>query len=374
MTLTTTVTDGYRSFTDQLAATDWTRLAAAVVAVQLATALWYLYVALFAFDGEHDIATLSLGIADLWSTVVTALIIGLFLAPVLVAAFLILSRMLPIRRVYAQTAVPWLLLGPGVVLALVGYGLYDWGLESIRMAFEAEGWEYAKWSGLWFLYTGLLAMFAGGAYALVTGSVRPTERQRRGLIVAVAVLVAVPMVAGAAFPIDDTDDSATDLNTTASASEPTPDPEEYGYQNISYGEEGSANHLLANASTDPPDAYRSYNVSETHVGPSYFDFQTIEVNDDGEWATVRGQYRIRFEGASDEIVWNEQVLNTGALEPVGATERATYGDWSVPKTIRGDVRMAGIESMWIYYDVVTRDGDVERYMVKLERSDVSSDA
>lgn len=186
---------------------------------------------------------------------------------------------------------------------------------------------------------------------------------------ALVFVVLVPAAAIGAGVVGDRPGS-DGYNSAVDATEPHSDPVGYPSWKVKTGESGSAMYLAENASEDRPQVYQPYNVSETHSGPEYFDLRTYKINKSGEWTTVAGQYYLRLEGPADERVWDEQVINSGVIQPAEPNGDMPTSGWGSPDGVSGVVKMEGIESMWVYYDVVDKDGEVHRYMVYLERDDV----
>ncbi|WP_436346838.1 hypothetical protein [Natronorubrum sp. FCH18a] len=122
----------------------------------------------------------------------------------------------------------------------------------------------------------------------------------------------------------------------------------------------------ATAGDEPPEQSYSYNISETYVGPEYVDVQAHVVDAD-ERTAVEGHYYYELRDADGEAVHYDGIVNSGVDHAVDADDYDHIPSASVPESREGTIEMEGVESMWVYFDAVNEDGEVERYMVYLER-------
>lgn len=409
MTLTTAVSRQYRLLTDRALSAEWSRLAAAYLAVSLATALSSIYIELLAHSEDgSDTFTVDIGLESALDAVVQGLAVGAVVAPVLFAVFAVLTRVLPVRRVYAQTVVPWVLACPVGLVAFLGLVMFNGDAQIARALFDGYPWVVAEWAFMWAAHTTLLVAFIGGAYALSTRSVSLSRAQKRALVVAIVVLVAVPIGVGAAFPTDDNTDDEYDHDSQANSETDTledadddtddgslTDEELYGgpltdpetYDNDHYTprienatalpNESDDVAVLPVAEADRPAANESasYPIGAVHADATNVSVSNIELEVDGETVVPKGHYHVTIDGVDESTAYqlgsywayNETTVGEGGHAfagsgPYAGLEGGFY------------VTMEQTESAHIYFDVVTEDGEIHRYIVNLERTDLSSTA
>jgi len=193
---------------------------------------------------------------------------------------------------------------------------------------------------------------------------------------ALVFVVVVPIAALGAGVVSDTGDEPERDGAEAafnSSGEPYPDYTHLTPEQRSIGEPDSADHLVVNTSEQPPNLTdrHSYTVTETHVGGEYFDLRELQVHTNESTTAVQGHYDLTFEVGDNRSPYYDSVVNAGTVD----AEIADGVDPYLAKAMSpahgvGTLRMDYTESMWLYYDIVNRDGEVERYMVYLERDDV----
>ncbi|PCR88614.1 hypothetical protein [Natrinema ejinorense] len=406
MTLTTAVTDGYRRATDRFIETDWTHAAGVFFATQLATAVWMLYL-LVTFENNAGTLTyneINLGFSSgLSNGLIAALLIGAILAPVTYAICWLVSRRWSGFRPLATTL--WVFSGPVLISVVIVRAILDRGLGETLAELRGAPGEVVFVMALFFASAALLAVLVGGTYALATGSVRPSRRQRRALLVVVLLVVAVPIGVGAAFPMnDDTSeydhDSHTNSETDAlenadtdTDDDPLTDEELYGgsltnpetYDNGHYTprienatalpNESDDVAVLPVAEADRPAANESasYPIGAVHADGTNVSVSNIELEVGGETVVPKAHYHITIDGVDESTAYQ---LGTGSYWAYNETTVRESGHafaGSGPYAgLEGGfyVTMEQTESAHVYFDVVTEDGEIHRYVVELERTDV----
>lgn len=151
--------------------------------------------------------------------------------------------------------------------------------------------------------------------------------------------------------------------------EPIPDLEYYGPGEIDLRAEDSAAWLIGDSDDDPPEPAVGYEVNETYVGGEYFDLRELEVELNGDLETVDGVYDISVRPLEDVLFRSDAVVRADTMWVRSEDGYASYSTANVPDDGDGTLRMENVRSMWVYYDVV-EDGEVNRYMVYLERGDI----
>ncbi|ELY68929.1 hypothetical protein [Natrinema versiforme] len=418
MTLTTAVSRQYRSLTDRALSVAWSRLATVYLAVYLATALSSVYIELLAHGGDSsDTFTVDLGLESALDAAVQGLAVGAVVAPVLFAVFAVLTRVLPVRRVYAQTVVPWILACPVGLVAFLGLVMFNGDAQIARALFDGYPWVVAEWAFMWAAHTTLLVAFIGGAYALSTRSISLSRSQKRALVVAIVVLVAVPIGVGAAFPMDSastTDESAVDsshgdgLDDTAGSTDDETDEndsdDESSLERLLDGrgatdpetyDDGKYSPRIRNATAldgDSPNVTVS-GVSESELPPANAtddDRPIAAVHTDGDAVSAsniefeiqngsvvpKARYHLSIDGVDTTTSAGLDYPSSysyGQTGPEDAYSLIAAGEYADIES-GYYVDMEEIESMYVYMDVTTEDGEIHRYVVELERTGVPSDA
>lgn len=416
MTLTTAVSNQYRTVTDRALDVDWARLAAIYLAVHLAAALWFVYVDLLSFaGGTGEALTLTFGVESAADAAAEGLILGAVIAPVLLAVLAVLSRVFPIRRLYAQTIGLWVLIGPAAIATFFAFSAYDRGLEYETSVLEISPWQFVEAIGMWIVLSALLAAFVGGAYALSTGSARPSRRTQRALVVLVVVLVALPAAVGAVAPVDESDkwvtsneqevdgsdeleesyepvdDQDSDDETDEHADERISEEDWYGgsptdpetYNNGEHSPkiehatalEGESDAVTATAvnESDLPSENESvgYPLADVHTDAEGVTVSDIESEVNGETVRPEARYHVAIEGVDETHTRQLGIGSIWAYDSVALEGSAQTFVTSGPYVGLEDgfyVDMERVESTHVYFDVVTEDGELERHIVKLERA------
>lgn len=383
MSITNTVTDRYRTATDRLITTNWTKAAGVYFGVQLATLLWVLYLIAFMTDGSGNgsLTDPMLGVTDPDAFLV-AIVLGTFASPFLYVACRVVAPKLPVRRHYATLFATWAVAGP---VPYFGWMITDEKVSEAVAAISSGDYDPLLAIGVWLSMTGLLALFVTGAYTLSTGIIRPSSRQRRALIVTIAVLVAVPIGVGAAFPMDGSGAAATGYDDYESMSADEryggniTDPETYDNNHTSpYIEsvtplEESRAVVLADDPRPPAanETLRNYTVAETHTDK--ITVRDVEATVRGETVVPQARYHLSLEGVN---ATDERILAMGTYGTIDADGHTRLGQPAVYiASVYGVdsgfyLSMERVESTHVYFDVVTDDGEIHRYVAEIQRTDV----
>lgn len=305
-------------------------------------------------------------------------VLMIFVVPATYLLFWGLSRRL-------SRATVWRLLAVGSVVLVVGLSFSEGPYAPTEIAMSI-------WSGVVFA-TAVLASIGTVEVFAGTGVVRPvsTTTLVGTVFLAVAVItlgVVALSTAGvvvadhAGYAVTAEDRYEADLETEreialdeADDGEPTPEYTDVPGEYISLADDSDGHHLLEHDDPGPPDgnaSWTSYEPVKTHTGTEYFEAESIELETENGTETVEGHYHLEFDPGY--TAFEAEALEYGATD----AEKFEYdgGRYSAPGfqtgTVRADgtVRMESTESMWVYYDIVNSDGEVERYMTFLERGDV----
>lgn len=409
MTLTTTVSRQYRSITDSILGVDWGRLAATYLAVYLATALWLVYIDFFAYSEQStDTFSVSIGLENTLDTAVEGLVFGAVIAPLLFVAIAALTRVLPIRRVYAQTVVPWLLACPIGLVVFLGYVMFGGDLELGRVVFDSNPWMVAEWAFMWAVLSTLLVAFVGGAYALTTQSATLSRPRQRALVVAVVALLVIPVAVGAAVPVGDdseTDESVIDsshgdeledgaepaddgdggdgesilerLLDGRDATDPgTYDDGEYSpspeHITSLEGESDTAAVSGVNESELPADRHVSeYPVAAYHTDAEGVHISDVEFEVDGDTVVPDARYHIEIDGVNTSSDRQPGMVPHWSYNATGESEYGAFVSSASAGLEDGYLlNMEQVESTFVYFDLVNDDGEIHRYVIEVERTDV----
>lgn len=285
-----------------------------------------------------------------------------FIVPIVMGVYWLLSSRLSWTR-------KWQILLSGAVLSAVILGGL-WNDPTLEIAID---------TAVLLVYG--LAILAAISIVDVLFAGRPADELTSGHvatgtgILVVVFAICVPLVAigsaatGVVLPVDDTSpvDKAFDAE-----GEPYPD-----YMSLDYEYTDRDDHELADvtvtAGEDPPERNYSYNVTETHIGPEYVDVQAYVVDDGTERTAVEGHYYYELRDADGEPVHYDSIVNSGVEHSVANDEYGHIPSANVPESSTGTIEMEGVDSMWVYFDAVNEDGEVERYMVHLDRSENPDD-
>lgn len=374
---TQSITDRYRSLTNDMDDVDFTREIGVVSSLSFAAWGSILYLWVF-FGGGAEFYTPGLTPPSFEGVVFFMPFPSILAGLAFYAVLRLGAPRLPGRSPLNALAAIWALLAPIPLAVTFAVGVYKTSLERGLEAIQEPG-------ALFFvlfvcLAATVLTTFAGIAYAASTGLFSLSGRGRRRAIVAVLVVVALPLGIGLAASAGD---KATTDNTYNMSDYDDGDAYTGGFDTapekgqIAPGDFGENNGPLA-CSGEPPakDAFRNqtaYEPGTINVSDSWLtiaQLQHVEYTTDGR--TVHGEfpayYTLHFDvNYRHTAMENWESNGVAAVTPMSDTHAASFNPHSGPNT--PEVQMEQVDSMLVYQDFVTQDGEVVRYGTRLCRPD-----
>lgn len=144
--------------------------------------------------------------------------------------------------------------------------------------------------------------------------------------------------------------------------------------------EGETDAVTVAADPRPPtpnETSWNHPIAATHTDPNAT-VSNVNATVNGETVVPKARYHLDFEGVNTSF---ERVIGFevyGAVEADGHNDDVVQPDVWAGAMLEADdgfyVEMERTESTHVYADVVTDGGEIHRYVVKLEREDVSSAA
>lgn len=107
------------------------------------------------------------------------------------------------------------------------------------------------------------------------------------------------------------------------------------------------------------DSLKNYTPAGTHYAPDAFEFRTYHIPDDPEGTTIVPETHFQLNQTR-----GDDILDTGiyAVEEAGSGE---LGVWR-PINRQGEIVFEGTDTAYVYYDTVLPNGEVHRYVVKVD--------
>ncbi|WP_337653266.1 hypothetical protein [Halomontanus rarus] len=311
---------------------------------------------------QYGIENTVFGIIAIW--VVSVGLAGLFVAPLLIAKWGLADRLSSLRYWQAVLAL--------AVLFSAWYPTAN-AHTPTTTAFLASMTTVLAYALTVVLGMALAEhLFSSPVTDRVSGTEIVTGVGAGAVVAAVLLVVAVTSGSAVGMLMEDGEDAEPEIDSDR---EPYPDLDEYPMEEWWVGSPDSASSLSAGTPEEPPEGvgwHLPYNVTATHVGSEYFDLREYVVNTtDGE-VPVTGEYYVNFERSDGTDVPRDAVVSTGTYgasydKVVSNDSSDKFAHADITDSAHGPVEMRYTESMWIYYDVVNEDGEVERYMAYLER-------
>lgn len=315
---------------------------------------------------------LSFGFGDL----VPAVVFGVVAAPLVVLFRRVnLGRLERIRWPFDMLAL-WAFVGlivPTLVVAAVALSDPTETLRSIATAVQEQGAEavlsqFGQLYAYVLLATLLPVLSVDLGRRIIDGRLRLRSRET-GVIVAVGLLLLVGPAGAAAYVpglSEDTDEWESDYSTYATSNDSAYDDGhggpfyDFDDENVTIGYQQDADATLQKPTEDPPDRMVETDA-ETQRSPEGFTIKPLVADTPDGSRTVSGHY---FLTSTESDIAGGYLLQTNFY--AGEADAPSYA--STAQELGDVVVLENYASTHVVVDVLQRDGNVHRYIFRIERT------